>query len=308
MPISVRFNQQGHIDDHLGEPRWVLEIWRRPGVLEASISASRRRNFVVAVVLNAFLVAVGCLLLHHTRRARRLAEEKMNFVANVSHELYTPLTVIRGAAHNLQHGVVQEPRRIEKYAGLIIQHAEQLTEMIEQVLEVAGTKKNRFTVSQQPVSLAEVLNAAIHAAEHDTQAAGCEVQLKIAPSLPLVLGDAAGLRRVFQNLITNAAKHGGEAGWIGITAASVDGSEPPRVKIEVADRGPGIPQSEQTEIFKPFFRGAAAKARQIRGSGLGLNLVREIVEAHGGNISVTSKSGCGTIFSVHLPAAASQSK
>lgn len=173
--------------------------------------------------------------------------------------------------------------------------------MVEQVLVLSGTGQGQPSSPHQPVALASVLNDAVAAVADDTQAAGCEVHLDLPSTLPVAIGDAAALRRVFQNLITNAAKHGGEGRWI-ITATSVDGSAPPMIEVQVADRGPGIPEAEQAEIFKPFFRGAAAQAKQIRGSGLGLSLVREIVEAHGGTVTVHSESGGGTTFLVQLPA------
>ncbi|MBI3882591.1 MAG: HAMP domain-containing histidine kinase [Verrucomicrobia bacterium] len=307
--ISVRFNRLGKTARRSDMPgqtsgAWLLEAWQRPGALEAVVAAARRRNFGVAVCINLLMLATGVALMHHTRRSRRLAEQQMNFVANVSHEFRTPLTVIRGAAHNLKRGVVQEPEQVGQYSCLIAQHAERLGELVEQVLEFAGAKKNQASAPRQPVALAEVLKEAIAATEHEAQAARCRVELKVLPSLPTVSGDAPALRRVFQNLITNAAKHGGDGGWIGITAASANGSGPAMVEVQVADYGPGIPESEQAEIFKPFFRGARAQEKQTRGSGLGLSLVREIVEAHGGAISVRSTDNCGTTFTIRLPAAA----
>jgi signal transduction histidine kinase len=301
----VRFNMQGRSGNNSHGPpqggRWLLEAWYRPGALEATVSASRRRNLAVAVLLNLLMLATGVALVRHTRRSRQLAEAQMNFVANVSHELRTPLTVIRGAAHNLKRGVVHERSQIEQYSGLIIQHAEQLTDMIEQLLALAGAKENRAALARKPLALADVLKDSIAASEHDTQTAGCFVQCEVPATLPLVSGDAPALRRVFQNLITNAAKHGGEGKWVGVTAAVVNGENAPAVEVRVADRGPGISESEQAEIFKPFARGAVAKASQIRGSGLGLSLVHEIVELHQGSVCVKSKPGHGATFIVRLP-------
>lgn len=302
--VSVPFNRQGR--DAMEPGGWTLEVRREPGALEAFVASSRRRNFASSALLNALLLAAGLLLVRHTRSSRRLAEERMHFVAAVSHELYTPLTVIRGAAHNLRRGVVQEPERIDSYAGLIIRHAEQLTEMIEQVLDAARAKRGAAAYALQPVPLADVLDAAIARAEPETAAAHCEVRLQIESPAPVVLGDAAALRRVFQNLLTNAAKHGGEGGWICVSAVRLDLPGTPMVEVAVADGGAGIPRGEQDDIFKPFFRGTAAKTRQVRGSGLGLSLVRDIVEAHGGTVSLTSKAGAGTTFSVRLPAASAQ--
>ena len=146
-PFSAQFNRQGrNPQDRRGANatfRWVLEAWHRPGALEAIVSASRTRNLAVAVLLTGLILVSGLALLRYTRRSRQLADAQMNFVANVSHELRTPLTVIRGAGHNLLRGVVQDPGQVEEYSRLIIQHADQLTAMVEQVLALAGAKKNQ---------------------------------------------------------------------------------------------------------------------------------------------------------------------
>ena len=306
MPVKVPFNRQGRDSDmHRGPGGdfcWELEVRPHLGAVEAVVDAARRRNLAVALLLNGLIFAAGFALLVHTRRSRQLAQAQMAFVANVSHELRTPLTVIRGAGHNLLRGVAREPGQIEQYSRLIIQHAEQLTNMVEQILGLAGAKKNSSAASREPVDLAGVLREAVAATKQDTDAAHCEVHLELSRSLPPIVGDASALRRVFQNLITNAAKHGGQGGWIGITATNAEAGDAPMIEIKVADRGPGIPKAELTEVFKPFFRGAAAQAGQIRGSGLGLSLVREIVAAQGGTVSVESQFGHGAVFIVRLPA------
>jgi signal transduction histidine kinase len=316
--VSLRFNGQGRTENNsrgpfMGGPfgqfqggRWLLEAWHRPGVLESVVAASRHRNLAVAGALNALMLATGIALVRHTRRSRHFAETQMNFVANVSHELRTPLTVIRGAAHNLKRGIVHERSQIEQYSGLILQHTEQLSCMVEQLLELAGGKKNRVALSLQPVALNAVLKEALAAAKDDTQAAGCSVECNVPATLPVVSGDAAALRRVFQNLITNAAKHADGGAWIGVTAAAANGADGPEVEVRVADRGPGIPEAEQAEIFKPFVRGALAEEKQVRGSGLGLSVVLEIVKLHHGSVSVSSKPGHGAVFTVRLPASPSQ--
>ena len=111
------------------------------------------------------------------------------------------------------------------------------------------------------------------------------------------MGDPESLRRAFQNIIENAAKHGGTDGRIDISAVVRDR----RVDILIADQGPGIPADEIEEIFTPFFRGDYARSNQVRGSGLGLSLVKEIVGAHGGGVAVSSKLGKGSTFTVSLP-------
>ena len=304
--VTLRFNNQGGGTDDEGPPSkrgsWTLTAQPLPSALDAAVAAARWRNFVVSGLLIGLTLAAGLMLVRWTRRARRLAEAQMRFVAGVSHELRTPLTVIRGAAHNLGRGIVRRPAQIEQYARLILQHADQLGGMIEQVLELASRREGTRYVLK-PVELPEVLREAIAATGADAMAARCRVQTEISPGLPPVQGDAGALRRVFQNLLVNAGKHGGAGGWIGVFADVAAGVTAPAVEVRVSDHGPGVPKDEQPRIFEPFFRGVDAQKRQTRGSGLGLSLVREIVEAHGGSVAVRSDSRRGATFVVRLPVA-----
>jgi len=120
--------------------------------------------------------------------------------------------------------------------------------------------------------------------------------------LPAVVGDAAALRRAFENLIMNALTHGASGHWIGVTARRVARSNEPFVEVSVSDRGPGISADEQSKIWDPFVRGAASNLGPHRGFGLGLSLVREIIERHGGEVSLSSPPSGGATFIVRLPA------
>jgi signal transduction histidine kinase len=300
----VHFNKQSRSYSYsrplTGTGRWILESRYRPGALKAVVDGSRQRNLGVALGVNALILVVGVALVRHTRRSRALAEAQLNFVANVSHELRTPLTVIRGAAHNLQHGLVSEPGRIAQYSSVIQSHAEDLGEMVEQILALAAARRPQGA-TREPVAIREVLASSLAACEPEIRAASCEVEMQVPDNLPQVHGDAASLGRVFQNLISNAAKHASAGRWIGITAVAVNGSEPPAVAIKVSDKGPGIPKDEQSAVFEPFVRGSAARDAHTRGSGLGLSLVREIVKLHGGSVTVASEPGEGATFTVKIP-------
>jgi signal transduction histidine kinase len=130
------------------------------------------------------------------------------------------------------------------------------------------------------------------------------VNKQLEAGLPLVLADEIALKHALQNLVDNAVKYGTEgSNWIGISAAAVTDETGAAVEIRVADRGPGIPLDEQPHIFDPFFRGRRAVQDQVHGTGLGLNLVKKIVEAHGGTIRVHSEPMKGTEFVVRIPAA-----
>jgi signal transduction histidine kinase len=299
---SAEFSARGsrRVRDGEGEHHWVIEAWNRSGSLEAAVSAARWRNFGVACVLIALIPAAGFALLRYTSRSRRLAEMQLRFVAGVSHEMRTPLAVIRGAGQNMATGVVRDHEQMERYAGMIVKHADQLGETIEQVLMFAAAQKQE-THAASTVSVAGALDEAVEASSIDLQESGCELRLRIDPGLPQVLGDPAALRRAFQNLITNAARHGRAGGWISISADALDVDDRHMAEVRVADGGPGIPDSELSRIFEPFYRGERARSEQIRGAGLGLSLLHEIAEAHGGSVAVRSGPGCGTVFSIRLP-------
>jgi len=119
-----------------------------------------------------------------------------------------------------------------------------------------------------------------------------------------VLGDATALRSAVQNLVANAVKYGGRDRWVGVRAQRVRERRRDEVRITVSDHGPGIPAADLPHIFEPFYRGADAIERQIHGHGLGLSLVRRIVVAHGGQVTVATRPGAGTSFTITLPAAA----
>ncbi len=283
-------------------PKWRLMVKHPSGSLETAVSSVRRRNLLVSSgILGILGVSIGFLVVS-TRRAQDLARQQMEFVAAVSHELRTPLAVIRSAADNLADGVVYDHPQVRKYGDLVRGEGRRLTEMVEQILELAGIQSGQRGFALTPIQVPPLLRQVVHASSTLIEQAGLEVQYDIAETLPPVLGDEQGLKRVFQNLVGNAIKYGASGGWIGISARA-SGRE---VQITIADKGIGIAAAEQANIFDPFYRTPDVIAAQIQGAGLGLSLVQRIVEAHGGRITVRSAPGTGSEFTVHLPSATEQ--
>ena len=319
-------------------PHWRLLVKHPSGSLEQAVNAVRRRNLLVSTsILGVLGLSVGFLVLS-TRRAQELARQQMEFVAAVSHELRTPLAVIRSAGENLADGVVHDEARIRQYGQLVRREGLRLTDLVEQILEFAGLQSAQRTMARQPVAVPGLLRDVAAAAEPVAQPAGIAIELDVAENLPPVAGDEAALRRVFQNLIGNAIKYStgartsvaseprersgafgvpaseragspafaggpgleGEAPrqeWIGIRASFTGG----QVEVSVTDRGIGIAAAEQAKIFDPFYRAPDVVAAQIQGAGLGLSLVKRIVEAHGGQVALKSAPGAGSTFTVLLP-------
>jgi signal transduction histidine kinase len=285
--------------------RWRMFVRHRAGSIEAVVAQSRLRNLYVTGGVLLLILATGAALIRYTRRAQTLADLQMDFVAGVSHELRTPLTVINTAAYNLQGKLANNPAQVERYGALIQRESGRLGELLEQVLQFASS--GRAIREREPLSVEAVINETMESSRAMIEDAHCVVEKMVDPGLPPVLGDARALRQVMENLIGNAAKYGASGSpngnnRIGIFASKTTGNSP-AVEIRVTDRGPGIPADEQEHIFDPFFRGARAVQDQIHGTGLGLSLVKKIVEAHGGSIRVKSEPMKGAEFIVRLPAA-----
>ncbi|MGH9675431.1 MAG: sensor histidine kinase [Bryobacteraceae bacterium] len=287
-----------------GRGRWLLTVQHRAGSLETIVAGARARNLAVSAGLLLLLGATVAALVRFSRQAQRLADLQMDFVAGVSHELRTPLSVIRTAAFNLRGKLSGNQSQVERYGALIQHESEKLTAIVEQVMRFASANAARVIHETEPVSVEGVIEESLLASRSVIEGAGGTVDKRIEPGLPPILGDAMALRHALQNLIANALKYGSNGEhWIGLTAALARDRKGPVVEIRVADRGPGIPAEEQRRVFDPFFRGKRAVSDQVHGTGLGLNLVKKIVEAHGGTVTVSSEPMKGAEFVLRIPAA-----
>jgi signal transduction histidine kinase len=301
-------------DHHHGRPpgpppgpppgRWRLEARYQQGSLDAIVSQARWQNAGISAGVLLLILATGAFLVSSSRRAQQLAELQFNFVAGVSHELRTPITVIRTAAYNLRGKLAAQPAQVERYGEIIQEESEKLSALVDQVLAFAAARSGRAIHAREPVAIDRLIEQVL-TSSNAVRDSAITVEKRIDPGLPLILADQVAIRNVLNNLLENALKYGlGESKWIGISASAA-GHE---VVIRVMDRGPGIPSDEQSQIFEPFFRGRRAVADQLHGTGLGLSLVRSIIEAHGGAASIESEPGHGTTVLLKIPAAVTEHK
>lgn len=283
--------------------RWLMYVRHKAGSLEAVVAQTRRRNLGVTGGVLLLMLATVAAWVRFTRRAQRLAELQMDFVAGVSHELRTPLTVIHTAGYNLQGKLSGNPAQVERYGKLIQQESGRLKDIVEQVLQFSSAKAGSVIQQGEPLEVEDLIDQAIEASRAGIEAAHCVVEKRIETGLPPVHADARALRLALENLLGNAAKYGSKgSGWIGVFAVASQEKSQRMVEIHVSDRGPGIPSDEQKHVFDPFFRGRRAVKDQVHGTGLGLSLVKKIVEAHGGRVAVRSVGAQGTEFIVRIPA------
>lgn len=282
--------------------KWELIAKHRNGSMEAAVASLYHRNlafnFCVLLVLAATMAMIGL----NTRRSRRLAQLQMDFVASVSHELRTPLTGIVSAAQNIADGIVDDKIRVRRYGTAILNQAEQLTELVEQILLFSATDKARHRYHLEAVSVEKLIECALTNTASLIRASAVTVDRQVQPGLPCVMVDFSAFSQCLQNLIVNAVKYGGEQRWLAISAAEKDSLEHKKeIVIAVQDRGIGIDKHELKHIFEPFYRTPIATAAQIHGTGLGLPLAKSIVEAMGGRLTVESEPRKGSTFTIHLP-------
>jgi signal transduction histidine kinase len=282
---------------------WTLRVKHRSGSLASAVNRSRRLNLGVSGAIIAILAGCCVLLFRSSSRERRLAQLQMDFVAGVSHELRTPLAATKALSENLADGLVHQDEQVRYYGGLLRDQVHGLSEMVEQVLRIAGIQSDRAQFQFQSVPVPELLERAVEAAEPEIEQSHCRLESDIDPSLPPVNADPASLSHCIRNLLSNAAKYGGEKGNIRLSAYLGPNSFHNQVWISVEDNGPGIERSELRHVFEPFYRGQRAIAEQIHGMGLGLALVKRIMDAHSGAVEVDSSPGAGCRFTLRVPVA-----
>ena len=279
---------------------WIVEANHTAGSLEAFVNLHRRRNMSLGFGAVLVLGASFSFLLVATRRARWLANRQMEFVAGVSHELRTPIAGISSLSQNLADGVVHDLDQAARYGESINTESHRLNDMIEKVLHFSAIRSGQYHYELHPIDIRTVVESEIEAIERYS-GRGHRLATTFGEDLPLVLGDSQALRSVVRNLVSNAMKFGKDDAVVSIEVRKADGRNGTRIELAVEDSGEGIPSSDVSHIFEPFYRGKVARAHQIRGSGLGLSLVREIVAAHNGRVEVDTREGQGTRFVVYLP-------
>jgi signal transduction histidine kinase len=282
-----------------GEPHgaWEMRLSHRTGSLDTIVAQSRRRNLGISLGVLGLLAASFVLVLASAERQQRLSRQQMEFVAAVSHELRTPLAVICSAGENLADGVVAETTQVKRYGSLIETEGRRLGDMVERVMAFAGMSSGAQAPSPVSVDVAQVIADAVEGVQHDARDRGVTIAVHSNGTLPPVSGDAEALRSAVQNVVGNAVKYSAGGATVDV-ASGVRGAQ---VEIRVVDRGLGIDRKDLPHIFKPFYRGRRAMDAQVRGSGVGLSVVRHVVDAHRGTIQVDSRPGEGTTVTIALP-------
>jgi signal transduction histidine kinase len=281
-----------------GLPDWQIALYQPPGFVPHQ--PVRRQVMLFTVVLGILLVVIvaGSVITYRlARRESEVARLKADFVANVSHDLKTPLSVIRMFGETLELGRVTDAAQREEYYRVITRESERLSRLIDNVLDFSRIEGGRRTYERAPAPVEPLVRESLEPFAYPLQRGGFKVEVDVAPDLPDVSMDAAAVGQALSNLIDNAIKYSGDRKALRVSAALV-GAE---LALSVADEGIGVPPAEHARIFEKFYRIGRSDTQGRRGSGVGLALVRHVAEAHGGRVTVESQPGAGSRFTIVLP-------
>jgi signal transduction histidine kinase len=303
--VSEEARRRGHptVQTASDGRQWQLVAQHRAGSMNAAVGAFRKRNLAISLGLLSVLAVSLALVVTVARRAERFAKLQMEFVAGVSHELCTPLAVISSAVENLADGVVDNPGQIEEYAGILRDQGGRLEKLLDQVLLFASGKFVRPENELRAIDVGPLVEQSVAMSEPMLRDAGFTIEKSVPVNLPAVKADPELVGKCLENLFSNAVKYAGKSHWLKVRAAAVNGNQRPEVQVSVMDKGRGIPAEDIAHIFEPFYRVQEVRDGQIRGVGLGLHLVKRMMEGVGGSVTVSSEVGKGTEFVLHFPVA-----
>jgi two-component system phosphate regulon sensor histidine kinase PhoR len=298
------------------EGRPLVEVSRQTELLEVVRKASAARGTVAGEVVlgtvrpQTFAVTAApvqagetsgaVVVLHDISELRRLERVRRDFVANVSHELKTPLTAIQGFAETLLGGALDDLQNRQRFVEIIRDHARRLARLTDDLLRLSQMEAGKLELELRPLSVARVIESCVETTSYKAAEKQLTVQIECPQDLPPVRGDVNRLQDVLQNLLDNAVQYTPPGGRVTVRAQAA-GRE---VIVTVSDTGIGIPRADQERIFERFYRVDVARSREAGGTGLGLAIAKHLVEAHGGRIWVESSVGQGSDFHFSIPAAA----
>jgi signal transduction histidine kinase len=256
-----------------------------------------RYNYIVLGALSLLMVGGIWLTYRNVFREMTLARLKSDFVANVSHELRTPLALIRLYAETLELGRLTTQDKYQEYFRIIREESERLTALINNILDFSRIEAGRKEYEFKETNLADLVRSTLDSYRFQIEQNGFIFEENISGDIPPVVVDREAIARSLLNLVNNALKYSKDQKYIAVSLYRANGS----VKLEVSDRGIGIPAKEQEKIFEKFYRCGDPLVHNIKGSGLGLSLVRHIARAHGGDVLVESAPEKGSKFTIALP-------
>jgi signal transduction histidine kinase len=281
-------------------PGWRMALSLKDKRLFDNAADERIASYVwIGVLVLASVVVLALLLLRLFRRQMALTRLRNDLVANVTHELKTPLSSMRLLVETLLHSPRFDPQTTREYLELIEQENRRLSRLIDNFLTFSRIERNKYTFDFRKVALAKIVEGASQAVRERFNAPGCHFEVQAASDLPAIMADADAVVTAVVNLLDNAYKYSGEEKQITLSASTRNGT----AQVSVKDNGIGLSPRDSKRIFKRFFQVDQRLSRTGGGCGLGLSIVKFIITAHRGAVRVESQPGRGSTFTIDLPVA-----
>jgi two-component sensor histidine kinase len=280
-----------------GFPGLVLAAKYHGTSVHALSSHFLKTSYLILTCLSAFMIGGIVLSYRSVSKEVALAKLKSDFVSNVSHELRTPLSLIRLYAETLEMGRLSHPDKYQEYYCIIRKESERLTTLINNILDFSKIEAGKKAYDFHDTDLAELVRTTLDSYRYQIEQSGFALEESIEDGLPMIRADREAIARSLLNLVNNAVKYSTSEKSLSVKLYRRNGS----VNMDVIDHGIGIDRSEQSKIFEKFYRASDPLVHNTKGSGLGLSLVRHVVDAHGGKVWVESTPGKGSKFSIELP-------
>ncbi len=314
--VNRSYRRMFDLDERVKD-RPLIEVVR-DATLRTSIDRAMRENQVVTEELRLFTqtervfvahivplhgdgtVNGAVAVLHDISRLKQLERVRRDFVANVSHELRTPLSAIKGYAETLLSNVDARPEVRRQFLEVIERHADRMSNLVADLLELTRLESDRQAIALQPVELASIVRRVADEFCSRLTEHSLSLHVDVPRDLPEALADERGVETILSNLIDNAIKYTEPGGSIAVSAAHHGG----RIHVSVADTGVGISAQHLERIFERFYRVDKARSRELGGTGLGLAIVKHLVNLHGGQVWAESEPGRGTTVTFTLRTAA----
>jgi len=269
----------------------------QPGFVSSLLTAGSG-IYLVVFILIIFLMALGFIFTIYTiNEELRLNKLKSEFISNVSHELKSPLTSIRMMTEMLHSKRVSSEERKSEYYSVMLEETEHLSHLIDNILDFSRLEDERKKYHYEDQDLIDLLEKFLDSVGERLKEGGFMVRFDHSGQVPFISADKDALHQVFYNLVDNAIKYSGNSRQVDISLVVRD----EEVLVSVKDYGIGISRSDQEKIFERFYRSEDPQTKDVKGSGIGLTIVKKIVEAHRGHLTLESRPGKGSTFCIHLP-------
>jgi len=278
-------------------PPWKIEFFRAKTTSLGIVDIRKSFYFWTILTLIIVLIFGTALIMRTVAHEMEVLKIKSDFVSSVSHEFKTPLTSIKALVERLQSGKVNEATKMDQYFSVISQDAEKLTRLVNNILDFSKIEEGKKEYELTETNLAQLITQQIEAFQKDVIKEGIKIQARIEQDIPSVAIDKIAISQAINNLLDNAVKFSPEGKRIQVELKK----DEKNVMIDIIDEGIGIPSDEIDKIFDKFYQAQNALKQSVKGTGLGLTLVKHTIEAHGGTVQVKSKVGQGSTFTLIFP-------